>query len=246
VGFGLLSLQVTDENPYQLAATILVSCLLTIRVVFHLVYSESNGGDKTASAFVIVCAAVVSCIQFAYVPLGVMVYKSFGWKTFKRVGALAYIIDLFKTYQFFLSVLKLDVQFVINMAMMAFFFVAYHWAEWIVVAGAFVTVLVSYMAVEIGVKLERRKTMIFFFIFSVFIAPPYVVYKLVEIYRDDKHINHVSGTTEDETKIFLAISGLHLQHTHVYLAFDINHCALMFPLSFFLDGQRSCFSCGGH
>lgn len=186
-----------DENPFQLLGFLVISCLLTLRVVFHFVNSHAEG--KSSSWQVVVVPLVFACLcSAAYFPLGFFVHRSFGWKVFKRVGAVNHQVMLFKRYHLFLTTLKTDAQFLVVLLLMAVFFVDYKWAMGLLVAGVVLSVIFAVVVVEVGVKLERAIVVLIFEIWSTIAAPAYVIYKMVQIHDDENvALKQVSGDSRD-------------------------------------------------
>lgn len=203
---------VVQENTYQLIAFLLTTLLLTTRVVYSYVFAQSDDDNenstRTDHTLVFIAMVVAAVCQLLYAPLGYFVYKSFGWRTFKRVGASEAIIEMFHKYQIFLSVLKVDVQFCIVVTLMAGFFLDYHWAFGVIVSGLFVTLVFSYVVIDFGIKQERTGVVLSFLAFSL-IAPAYIIYKLVMIYEDESLVKNVdNGDTKDTTRYLLTISSV--------------------------------------
>eukprot|EP00762_Andalucia_godoyi_P002122 ANDGO_02530.mRNA.1 hypothetical protein AMSG_03988 len=203
---------VVQENSYQLVAFLLTTVLLTSRVVYSYVFARSDSNNKNLTEVdqsLVFAAMIVACVcQVLYIPIGYKVYQSFGWKTFKRVGASSGIISMFKAYQIFLSIIKVDIQFCIVVTLMAGFFLDYHWAFGVIVSGLFVTLVFSYVVIDFGIKQERSGIVLAYLLFSLF-APAYIVYKLIMIYEDEDLIKNVdNGDSKDTTRYLLTISAV--------------------------------------
>lgn len=188
---------VIQENSFQLSAFIVISLLLVLELVYHFVFdSVGRDSQKNASAVVnglVEASLIVGMLgQMVFLGLWYFVFKSFGWRLFKRVGANAAFVSMFRQYQSFLSVLKIDVQFMINIVLLAGFFLEFQWALGVIIAVLLMTIVLSYGVVDFGIKQERKDIVLVFLGFSL-LAPGYIIYKIIVIENDTSSIRNVSG-----------------------------------------------------
>ena len=173
-----------DENEYQLFSFVLVSLLVLLRVVYSFVAANTLKSHKRAYDPHVVLAGFaieiifegVTCL-FAY-----HLYKSFGWKIFKTVGTDALLVEMFRFYQQFVSVLKLDVQFSVMSAFMQLFFFTFYKdysqiATWIWIV---LTCLLSYLLLR---KVREENTgYVFAFVAFSLLMPIYAIYQVTIMY----------------------------------------------------------------
>ena len=191
-------------NTYQLFAFVIMSVLLTIRVAWDFAIGQAN---NVTLGVVLVPLIITGLCQVAFLFLSYFVYQTFRWVMFKQVGTSPTLIQKYKWYQFFVSVLHVDVQFVITMTILAWFFVAYSYALAIIIPCACISIVLAALVVELGVRRESNRWTLAFSAFSLF-APVYVIYKTVGIMKDEKLLRDVAGESTTETKNLLITTAI--------------------------------------
>jgi len=117
------------------------------------------------------------------------VYRSFGWRTYRKIGADVKLTSIYRSYQVMVSLIKVDLQFGINLVIVAGFFL-YETFELYIDIGAIIVNIIWAGIGWLSVRVETKFGTIFFLSTS-YIEPGYVIYKIVHyiltpLTNDDK------------------------------------------------------------
>ncbi|KAJ2783077.1 hypothetical protein H4R18_001898 [Coemansia javaensis] len=181
---------VAHKNTIQIIAATLfnVMCLayaLIQYTTFYIHPSTSAGifqKDSDMRILSVTTMVVYALCSVAFAMLSWELYRMFGWKTYKKLGANLKLRRAYKWHQILLTLLKLDV----------FFFIAYSvqlatlvlrvsdpetWVQiGVVIPGSVVFLVLSFWAL----KVEKKRVMIAVIV-CLGLSPAYFIYKLVRM-----------------------------------------------------------------
>eukprot|EP00753_Platysulcus_tardus_P007242 PLAT14990.1.p1 GENE.PLAT14990.1~~PLAT14990.1.p1 ORF type:complete len:327 (+),score=135.47 PLAT14990.1:35-982(+) len=167
-----------SENVLQFYAGLVMSVLLTLFLGIHV--GRSTYGkvwhDHGALLFYVMLAFNIVYIAMAY-----PVSRAFGYRMYKSVGADTRLQGLFRHFQRFLSLLKMDfVLAVLTVWVLGVFVRVQSYELYIDYSMLIVAVAWSVLGWR-AVMEENRSKMRLFLLFS-FAEPAYIIYKLVAVY----------------------------------------------------------------
>jgi len=156
-------------------------------VIYRFIRIVFNNGKIDALQLAILIVVVL--LKIAFIVISVGLFKSFDkWRFRKLVASLQSDPDLrasFKWYEIWITLLKLDIMFGIDFILMGLFFFFSTTETIFNFIGLFIAFTWAIMG-NIGVRLEDKRVMCAFFIFS-FIAPLYYIYKLVQFITESQY-----------------------------------------------------------
>lgn len=102
---------VTTENKYQLLCMLVTQFLECSRGLVDTLLEEADSPDaakrREINKWLMICASVLFLVSCSVV---YPVYQSFGWRSFRRAGAKRSVLQMYKMYQRFRALNRLDVQ----------------------------------------------------------------------------------------------------------------------------------------
>ncbi|KAJ2768423.1 hypothetical protein IWQ56_002519 [Coemansia nantahalensis] len=197
---------VAHKNTIQIIAATLfnVMCLAyaLIQYTTFYVHPSASAGifqkDHDMRVLSITTMVVYALCSVAFALLSWELYQTFGWKTYKKLGADLRLRRAYKWHQILLTLLKLDV----------FFFIAYSvqlatlvlrvsdpetWVQiGVVIPGSVVFLVLSFWAL----KVEKKRVMVAVIV-CLGLSPAYFIYRLV---RMNVNINKASDPFLDSRK----------------------------------------------
>eukprot|EP00300_Choanocystis_sp_HF-7_P002427 c11847_g1_i1.p1 GENE.c11847_g1_i1~~c11847_g1_i1.p1 ORF type:complete len:347 (+),score=85.31 c11847_g1_i1:265-1305(+) len=164
---------VLTENVYELAAFQLARFLATVyaAVQYFLVKGERN-------RFNLVQLVLMALFQCVFWSIALQTHRSFGWWSFRRLGADTNLKKYFKTYQLFIAQSRFDMQFGLLMVLMSvFFFGADSSPAFLIVEVAMLGITIFYNRIGItAIREEQEHVMRWFFILGS-VGPVNIVVK---------------------------------------------------------------------
>jgi len=168
---------------------------LTVFNAFFLIYAvvqifeirgsipaDTSGiSDIPVNILTAVIPIVISVAEVAYIALGWKIWREFGWKVYKRLGADRRVKRMFAQYQIFLCIMKFDVFFFIGFSIQLIWLVLnrQNW-EWYVTCAALPCSFLLLVDGILAARYENKQMMISFMLGCVG-AMVYFVYKLIKI-----------------------------------------------------------------
>lgn len=98
---------VLNENKYELAAFVVWSAILFAYSLYQFIYAALNHESINIELWLRTIAT--SACEPANIIVAVFLYKSFGWRIYRLIGADAALQRLYRHYQLLTSMLKVDV-----------------------------------------------------------------------------------------------------------------------------------------
>ncbi|OZJ03082.1 hypothetical protein BZG36_03904 [Bifiguratus adelaidae] len=140
--------------------------------------------------YLIAVSTVIAACELLYIYLGGRLYQEFGWRIYKQIGADPEIRTMFRWYQIFLLLLKLDLFFLLSFSIQ-FLVLILHAGDVefpLTVIALPVTCLVLLLAVY-AVRHESRQLMFAFFC-GLALGVAYFIFKLYRIYDPTQYAKY--------------------------------------------------------
>lgn len=124
---------------------------------------------------------VISVAEVAYIALGWKIWREFGWKLYKRLGADRQIKRMYAKYQIFVCIMKFDVFFFIGFSYQLIMLVLdkHDW-EWYLTCAALPFSFLLLVDGMLAARYENRYMMVTFMLGCVG-AMVYFVYKVCSL-----------------------------------------------------------------
>jgi len=158
--------------------------------------SQSAIFNIPINVLVIIIPFVIALAELAYIFLGWSIWREFGWKVYKLLGADRRIKRLYVHYQILACIMKFDVFFWCGFSIQLIWMVLQPTnAEYYITVAALPASLVVLLAGHLGARYESRPLM-YAFMLSCVGACGYFTFKLFRIVsqRDDQAIKPVFKT----------------------------------------------------
>jgi len=158
--------------------------------------SQSAIFDIPIDILVIIIPFVIALAELAYVVLGWSIWREFGWKVYKLLGADRRIKRLYVHYQILACIMKFDVFFWGGFSIQLIWLVLQPTnVEYFITVAALPASLVVLVAGHLGARYEN-KSLMYAFMLSCVGACGYFTFKLFRIIsqRDDDNIKPVFKT----------------------------------------------------
>jgi len=176
---------VVNENAFELVAFVLVTLSVTGIITYQFFwFREGTETDVLLVRFISVC--VFTPVNIV---LSIFVYRNFGWFVYRKIGASIHMIDMYRVYQQTISLLKVDLQFGVNLVMVAWFFLTTELENYELYMNIVVIVL-TFVWAGLGwasVRMEKKVGIGIFFAFAP-IQPAYIIYKLIKLHSSPKDV----------------------------------------------------------
>jgi hypothetical protein len=192
------------ENKFEMISFVVASAMITLHSWWqlwrHNISDKSQGKISTTLGDVVFAGALVSslfCVAFC--ALSWYVCSQFGWHVYKRVGANNVLITMFKRFQIFKSLLKVDLMWSLVLLLTGLFA-----RVWDTVWGASLTIVMLFASVSWvfgfthAVRTEQHK-MFWALLPFAFVEPAYIAYKLYQV------IEQGNGVSTAEVNPLLSI-----------------------------------------
>merc|ERR1712150_99086 len=161
------------ENNFEFWASFVIHMLIVIFTIWHY---------KTQTIAISLGVLIgVTIFQLIFLVMAPFVYKTFGFRFYKRMGARLDMKEIDNIYTIFFTALKMDFVMSLLLLCQATFFLYKEHADYITNSAViFVTVLSANLGYW-GVFKEFEKLMCAFWLL-IWVQPGYIVFKLWEFY----------------------------------------------------------------
>jgi hypothetical protein len=161
---------VIEENPLQLFSFILANIILAF-------FASVGFINENLTPIYYVQFSIVIFLVLLNLVLAFFVYRTFGWKIYKRVGADVNMLRMYKTYQYFVSVLKMDLFLLILGVSMIGLFLFEGYELYLDIGFILLSIFWAAYTIFI-VRTEYGSGMVLFFGFAV-VEPTYIIAKYI-------------------------------------------------------------------
>jgi len=201
---------VIQENEFQLAGSLITGFLVGCRTVYTLVKviidmtkSKPSTSDILVNSFTIfVPTSTVLLCQVVMVLIVIPVFRSFGWKFYRMVGASPELIKFYRCYIIYVTMIKIDCLSLVSLFVSGLFFINFTW--WYSYVGFAVGVVSSIIAnplsISLGVQREYHVIQILFTVFCLGL-PGYLIFKIVDLWTDKAAIRQPADMAVDVVEL---------------------------------------------
>ncbi|GJJ71314.1 hypothetical protein EMPS_03664 [Entomortierella parvispora] len=148
--------------------------------------------NDTVKPFLIVVVVILALTQILCTWFAYQLFQEFGWKIYKKIGADPNMKKMYRAYQIYLVLIKLDLFFFVGFSIQFIYLTLTKRSEdpeyWITIFVLPATLLILWVAVY-AVRHESRKWM-WTFLFSMLCGVVYCVFKVVRMYYGPKVPNY--------------------------------------------------------
>jgi len=170
---------VINENVFELGCFVFITICSTYFISYQFFNEDSK---RTTEVPVLWLRFIFSCIFTpANIVLSVLVYKQFGWKMYKKIGADIKKIKMYRTYQQTVSLLKLEIQLGLNVVLVVVMFLFQGMDILLDIAACALTVIWALFG-WYCIRSEKKKLFIAFLLMCV-IQPIYLAVKLSQFHN---------------------------------------------------------------
>lgn len=140
--------------------------------------SESGISDIPVNVLTTIIPIVISIAEIAFIALGWRIWREFGWKVYKRLGADRQVKRMYAQYQIFVGVMKFDLFFFVGFCVQLIVLVLKKddW-EWYVTCAALPFSLAVLVVGMLAARYENKYMMLSFML-GCGSAMVYFVYKV--------------------------------------------------------------------
>jgi len=170
---------VVNENKFALVGFIVATLVECFYVIYQFIKKPTERKQHTVLARFVIVLALTSINLF----LSWIVLKSFGWKLYKKVGADSVLVAMYKTYQKFTTVLRIDLLAQVLLALMAGIYIFTEDQQGFIQGPEFIVdviaVVLNFGWVVLGWQAIRRENipLLWAFITTALVAPVYIIVK---------------------------------------------------------------------
>ncbi|KNE58551.1 hypothetical protein AMAG_04117 [Allomyces macrogynus ATCC 38327] len=171
---------ILKQNTIQLIAFVAFNVCTFAYSLFQ--FRQVTRQEITNGPLLIVIPVVLGVFTIIFAALAYKLYLEFGWKIYKKIGADPNMKNMFRLYQVFLTLLKVDVFFMMAFSVQYLVLVlrAEDYEFGVTIAAVPLTLFTILVAVY-GLRRESKKLMVVFLI-SLLVGIVYFVFKIVRIW----------------------------------------------------------------
>lgn len=177
------------ENEFQFIASIAASVILSLYVSYYVLFAFMR--DAWKSFIFVVCIVNLSFLAI-HIGMARFVYKSFGYRIYKKFGANAAMQEIWRTAQVYFSLLKFDLFMALLLMIMSYLFLS-RWSDRSAINISALVFSILWSIVGFVAITKENVTLFYASCITSFLQPLYVAYKLVdlslntEFYTDEGH-----------------------------------------------------------
>ncbi|KAK9727454.1 hypothetical protein K7432_001788 [Basidiobolus ranarum] len=184
------------ENTIQIIAFVLfnLSCFCYSLIQYNqLSQSLVSGSSMDLCRYMTISIAAIMFVFFLlYIWLGYRLYREFGWKIYKRIGADVRMKARYRTYQIFLTLVKLDVFFFLGFCVQFLVLVLVGSdPEFPITIASLPIILITLVLAVYCIRHENQVVTVIF-LFGLCCGAGYFIFKLIRMQQrrnEDKYKN---------------------------------------------------------
>lgn len=161
-------------------------------------YLQPGITNISVGTLTIISNVVLALSEIAFIAIGWQIWKEFGWKVYKFLGADRQIKRIFAHYQIYLSLLRFDMFFCIGFSaqLIAFLLTNTQDAEYYLTIAALPLGVILLIGGHFAARYEN-KWLMFSFMLGCICATVYFAYKLFRIYegKDGEYFDFFKSMT---------------------------------------------------
>eukprot|EP00003_Mantamonas_plastica_P021181 TRINITY_DN3422_c2_g1_i2.p1 TRINITY_DN3422_c2_g1~~TRINITY_DN3422_c2_g1_i2.p1 ORF type:complete len:295 (-),score=92.01 TRINITY_DN3422_c2_g1_i2:352-1236(-) len=169
---------VRKENVYEHFCFL----LMTLFIGFYIIYTYFAYDKKETDIVYTIRLGAVALFEPINLVLGWKIYNNFGWRVYKEIGANVKFHDMFREYQIFFALLKIDWAIAILLVLMSAFFL-FNMEDWELYADI-VACVVMLLWGGMGWRGVQSEESGFMYVFSAMwvVYPIYIIWKIQEFF----------------------------------------------------------------
>ncbi|ORY96043.1 hypothetical protein BCR41DRAFT_314909 [Lobosporangium transversale] len=199
---------VRAQNTIEMIAIVIFNLCCFAYSIFEISQTKTSLGDSSAfldpawsvqqlvdtlTPLLIVVVVVIGITQCIVTWLAYQLFQEFGWKIYKKIGADPNMKRMYRAYQIYLVLIKVDLFFFVGFSIQ-FIYLTLTRREadpeyWLTIIVLPLTIVILYIAVY-AVRHESRRWMSIFIV-SMLCGVAYFMFKVVRMYIGDKKQNYV-------------------------------------------------------
>ncbi|KAJ3196914.1 hypothetical protein HK101_007279 [Irineochytrium annulatum] len=167
-------------------------------------YSISEGERNHVVGLLLAVPVIMVFFEIAFCLLAYRLYIEFGWEIYKQIGADPEMRTMFRTYQIFLMLLKLDVFFVFGFGIQFLVLIIAPTDPEFALTIAAIPVMMTILALAVYAVRKEDKWIMCLFMFGLLLGIAYFAFKLFRIYTQTqkyhytkKYLTFFVATPED-------------------------------------------------
>nr|KAJ3421225.1 hypothetical protein HK105_004176 [Polyrhizophydium stewartii] len=140
------------------------------------------GSDAGLSVPLIVIPVIIAIFEILFGFLASKLYVEFGWSIFKRIGADPLMRNMYRTYQIFVLLIKIDVFFVLGFGLQFLVLVISSKDPEFAITIAAIPVMLAVLAFAVYGMKKEDKLIVMGFLFGLVLAMGYFSFKIFRIF----------------------------------------------------------------
>ncbi|KAG0368285.1 hypothetical protein BGZ54_002287 [Gamsiella multidivaricata] len=159
---------------------------------FFVPQDKAQKLQDSIQPFLIIVVCIIGITQFLVTWLAYRLFQEFGWKIYKKIGADPNTKKMYRAYQIYLVLIKVDLFFFVGFSIQFIYLTLIKRGQdpeyWLTIIVLPVTILILYIAVY-AVRHESRKWMATFLL-AMLCGVVYFIFKVVRMYIGPKVENY--------------------------------------------------------
>ncbi|KAL9641814.1 hypothetical protein ABK040_011799 [Willaertia magna] len=187
------------ENEFQLFSfliQLLWVCVCDIFILYPIISllviyenNETIQKYKFIIIFLIIIPSLIIFLIFIFILIIIIpVFRSFGWKIYRKVGSSPELVSIYRIYSIFKSLIQVDLMYLTCLYVMSLSWLKFDmspWSQIVLSIGYLISIIFTYFSLFYAVRKEIYLLQILYILFN-FILPGYLIYKVIEAYLNTK------------------------------------------------------------